>query len=1005
MSGSVHLFITAVVPHCISAHRKLFVQAESASAEMLDDPFVLPQQRPSSSSYFGHGSTTSSTSAAASSNNNSAPYSLLLSGHASKFKSSGGGGIAARSLVVGKENGLLPSPRFGSSSSSSSSSSAGAPSSSSSPPRDGEARLLRKSLKPALKRRVTFSPTPLASLQSSPSHGKRPRPPPADVGLLFADEHERDAKRRRRRENVYSDNPLLEAARSAAAPNATSRPPFGDTDAESGSGSDVRPGGDSSPPPVPCPELRLVPLPRSPPRPRTKPTPVNFGSYSTSFAPFSLVNASAVLPNPLGTEDVATDADAAAAEATDSEEESEQVESLLLPASVSPKKPSVATKPPTSADPALVLPPKHHLLDPSATFPSLAGAGASGSSSSSSPLRSPSMTFSRSARPTTTSLLLPDPPLRSILKQKASSGNFIVKDEREGLRKNGRGRRHVVGWDGEKKLKAAREKRLDEQAVQVAAAAAREAQDDDAADAGGKDKGKGKAKEGASASSSAPRSSSARATRSSARASRSAATGLGNGGGGDDEPPRRRRGAGSGVPASSSSASNGAGSAGPPPSRKRDPTRIKYELQLDDPAQLRAPLLVLRASLETSRNSHSSVEDEGEGALPTVVGNGLGSSSSSLLPRPLATSTPLAPISTQQQQQTTTGPTIGNILTLNDVENAYVSLKNAVFCLPSVLADEQASLEPLRTHGQALLAALTRDVENVKSFPLWVAEQPRPQPDSDDLLMVDADAPTGDADEPSSSPSLNRRAAANPAAAVGPGAKASLTDEQMRRMRDELGTAQAAVKCAAACLRDARVVAVFARTSAFRSVDGGDVLDTDVSSARPAADLAKLVETVMSVALAPDLSVSVQRDFFPFLPFFLSSVAAATSAALPDLLVPTILPSLRAILTLDPRVDRFRQSLSESLDALAVLLPLHGQMMLDSQAWRLWIRESAMGLWDGTKKMISTHDKAVKVLGRVVRILTVPVQTLTWNVERESVHAAISRDLHVSFFFACLRSR
>lgn len=154
----------------------------------------------------------------------------------------------------------------------------------------------------------------------------------------------------------------------------------------------------------------------------------------------------------------------------------------------------------------------------------------------------------------------------------------------------------------------------------------------------------------------------------------------------------------------------------------------------------------------------------------------------------------------------------------------------------------------------------------------------------------------------------------------------------------------------------------------------------------------------MSVALAPDLSVSVQRDFFPFLPFFLSSVVAATSAALPDLLVPTILPSLRATLTLDPRVDRFRQSLGESLDALAVLLPLHGQVMLDSQAWGLWLREAAMGLWDGTKKMISTHDKAVKVLGRVVRILTVPVQTLTWNVERESVHAAISRDLHVSFF-------
>lgn len=155
----------------------------------------------------------------------------------------------------------------------------------------------------------------------------------------------------------------------------------------------------------------------------------------------------------------------------------------------------------------------------------------------------------------------------------------------------------------------------------------------------------------------------------------------------------------------------------------------------------------------------------------------------------------------------------------------------------------------------------------------------------------------------------------------------------------------------------------------------------------------------MSVAVAPDLSVSVRRDLFPFLPCFLSSVATPTCAILPDLVVPTLLPSLRVTLTLDSRVDRFRQSLSESLDALAVLLPLHGQAMLDSDAWRLWLREATMGLWDGTKKMVSTHDKTVKVLGRVVRILTAPMQTSTaWSVERETVHADIGRDLHVSSF-------
>ncbi|GAA5984240.1 hypothetical protein JCM10908_006105 [Rhodotorula pacifica] len=913
---------------------------------MLDDPFVLPQppthttKRPTS--FFGGNSPRPqpiATSAAAP----SAQYSLLLSGHASKFKSSAllSGASAAGS---GKENGLLPSPRFGfavSSSSSSSSSSTTGPSSSSSPPRDGETttssssssnRLLRKNLKPALKRRVTFSPTPLASLQSSPSHAKRARP----IGLLFPQEHERETKRRRR-ENVYSDNPLLEAARSAAPPEG--RLPFRaakDDDGDAGSGSDVRQGGHSSSPPT-SPKLPL--LPRSPPRPRTKPTAVGLGSYaSSSFAPFSLVASSAAMTP------VAYDA-GADAEATDSEEESEQVESLLLPASVSPKKPAAKS----TSDPALVLPPplsKHQsLLGPASAFSPMAEAS---TSSSSSPLRSPSTTLSRSARPTPS--LLPDPPLRSILKQKAPSGNFIVKDEREGLRKNGRGRRHVVGWDGEKKLKAAREKRIDEQTA--AAVAAREAEEADASGSAPKDKGKGKAREGGNSASASRPSYSARATRSSARTTRLAAAGLGNGGdrrGDDDEePPRRRQGA----PASTSKA---AGKAHPNP--KRDPTRFKHELQLDDPAQFRSPLQVLRASLEAATSpSHSD-------AVPVL--NGIGSS---LLPRPPKVAVSLAPLPAQQHP---IGPTISDVLTLKDVEDAYVSLKNAVFCLPSVLADADTTLEPLRTHGQALLGALTRDIENIKSFPLWAAEQPRLRIEPDELVL-DAEAPAGDADEPSSSPSLNRRAST--AVAVAPGAKASLTEVQMTRMRDELGAAQAAVKCAAACFRDTRVVALFTPE-----------------------DLAKLVEAVFSVAVAPDLSVSVRRDFFPFLPFFLSSIAATTTDILPDLLVPTILPGLRVTLTLDARIDRFRQSLSESLDALAVLLPLHGQVMLDSDAWRLWLREAAMGLWDGTKKMVSTHDKAVKVLGRVVRILTVPIQSSTWSAERETIHAAISQDLHELF--------
>ncbi|BGP55609.1 hypothetical protein JCM8202v2_003214 [Rhodotorula sphaerocarpa] len=925
---------------------------------MLDEPLNLsgpPHPQPAPRAGTSTSSRLSAPVPMSANGHSAAPFSLLLSGTASKYKSSslGVGGLAA-----GKENGLLPSPRFvtgpSSSASSSSSSSATASSSSStaatsssSPHREStstSARPLRRNLKPALKRRVTFSPTPLASLQSSPSHAKRARP----TGLLFAAEHERETKRRRR-ENVYSDNPLLAAARADG---------FEDVP----SGSDLGEGGQlSSSSPMEGSSSGLPALPRSPPRPRfrsassglLRSAPLPLSSSASRTLRFVLDDAPST-----STTDVYP-AVAEATEMTDSEEESEQVESLLLPASVSPKKPAMLP---------FVPPPLVGTGDLS-IFPTAAAAATAEPSTSSSPLRSPS--FSRSTRPA--AVLLPPAPLRSILKQRPSASNFLVKDEREGLRKNGRGRRHVVGWETEEKTKAARDKRRSENAGSASGPVgqdATEAHGASGATAGAK--GKGKERQQAAAPTT-------RETRSSSRAAKvpstSRAAGLGgNGGGGggdDDEPPRRRR-AGDPGPGAPSSSAGGISTKSAQVGRRgaQKPT-TKHEIPLDDPSWSRSPLLVLRASLRASTGAAAA------GTRSVREGN-----LSALLPRMSPETIPLSPTA---GEASSAGTFLRDLTTLGDVEDAYVSLKNAIFCLPSEVADPEATFEPLRTHADAFLGALNRDVDNIRTFPQWVAEQPRLVPESEEAtaaegmqLEPDAGADGPDGDEPSSSPSLSRRAAAAAGGGSAPRVKQSLTEAQMTRMRDELGAAQAAIKCAAACLKDPRVVALF----------------------EPAA-LAKLIENIAAIAYAPDLSVSVRRDLCPFLPFFLHSISASTADIIAPLLPTVILPSLRATLTLDPRVDRFRLSIAESLDALSVLVSEHGRATIRHDAWRIWLCEATKGLWDGTKKAISTRDKAIKVLGRVTRVLTVYVPSSDpWRTEREEVHAAIGLALR-EFFGSC----
>lgn len=766
---------------------------------MLDDPFSLPL--PSARSYAGQRSSLGTSTTASSRlavpdlTRHEAPYSLLLSGNASKYKSSA---MTAPAMVAfpsafpaGKENGLLPSPRFGSSTTNASSSSSAGPSSS---PAREDTDLLRKSFKPSLKRRVTFSPTPLASLQSSPSHAKRTRPDHHLSGaLLFSKDHGPAAKRPRTRENVYSDNPLLEAARGAGGIGGGddrglfARPPLA-ASSDPVSGSDVRGGGSSSPPAPSSTSPKRPALPRSPPRSR-RTVPANYGDETMNAwilaglgpRPFP----SAIAQEQSAPTDEVAGTAAEGDDMTDSEEESEQVESLLLP---SPEKRAFAFASPPSAS-ASVGP---------LTASTLSGAGTASAepiaSSSSSPLKSPSLALVKTPRPSTSLLVPAELPLRSILKQRLSAPNCLVKDEREGLRKNGRGRRHVVGWDTENKTKLARERKRDEQvATKQATEEAREAE---ASAGSGKGKGKAKESEGGAAS----KASASRETRASSRGAKGSAsrpftsTSRGADQDDDDEPPRRRRNGDDArtgpVASSSASASGGNG-----PNGRRRPKEPKGQAALDDPTWFRSPLLVLRASLRDGR--------DGAAMRPAREGTTL-----SILPRPRAASAPSNAAAIADDQPMLF---LGNVTTLSDVEDAYVSLKNAAYCMPDELVDAERTLQPLRAHAEDLISSLIRDIGNVRTFPTWVAEQPVLRQNIgivDDRMQVDEQGgEVVNVDGPSSSPTRKQPASHTTTSPT----KLSLTETQMSRMRDELSAALAAIKCASIMFGNERTLALFDR--------------------------------------------------------------------------------------------------------------------------------------------------------------------------------------------------
>ncbi|GAA5845395.1 hypothetical protein JCM9279_003017 [Rhodotorula babjevae] len=910
---------------------------------MLDgDPFLTRQHLPHHQHHHHPGRATSAGAPPAGTTFDFATR--LAPPHAVKptFTLLGASSLSGSTLTAstrGKENapsGLAPSPRFVLSSSSSSSASA-----------SGSSRT--DSL---CKRRVTFSPTPLPSLHSEPRH-KRVWVALGghDVAAGEGDDDERRAGKRKRTSGVYSNNPLFLSARDAASSSSSSSPTTCDSplfDLDMASARSATPPSSSSSPAVAAPTrssaLRVCSAaPRSPPRP-------------PPFRPFTVPAPSSSSAARLGPALGLGAAAAAAVEgdATDSETESDAVQSLLLPRASSSSASPVAAAAAAAAAGGL------------APFPSSPGAALLALSSSS-PLPSPS----RSARPTLSlalgGALVPPAPLRSILKPRPRTPGALLPlgSEKEANRRNARGRKHVASWDSERK------------AVAVAAARGRAqaqatAQSEGGSRAGGSSasaKGKGRARD------SAPSRAAASASRGGARTSRAGAAagapraGGGGAGGGrdeDDEDQQRRRrlnaGSSAGPAPSSSAATPGGGD---------DAKRIIYDLEADDPVHFRSSLLVLRASLRPGA------------AFPPLSTAAYDGAAPSLPPRPHPDAPPIEDdASASSSRRRLAAPTL-----LSDVEQAYVFLTHAAFRLPAELTNADTTLEPLRTLGTVLVRAVTRDIGNVATFATWADAQPSPAPLapglSAGLSLSGSSSPLGSAGDDGElgatpSPPLEGNAAGTASQGVG---KRSLSEEQMRRLRDEMGAAQAAVKCLAAMLRDVRIVALF---------------DDDT--------LSTLVHLVASIPLSPTLYALVQQNLLPFVPFFLRNLQVPT-AILEPLLTSTILPSLAVTLSLPARIDRYRFTLGESLSALSTLVPnaaLARRMLVDD-AWRVWLPAAWKGLWDGPKKGTSVRDRTVKLLGGVVRALTIELddglseEDAKWEVERQVVAEKMGEELQTLF--------
>lgn len=206
--------------------------------------------------------------------------------------------------------------------------------------------------------------------------------------------------------------------------------------------------------------------------------------------------------------------------------------------------------------------------------------------------------------------------------------------------------------------------------------------------------------------------------------------------------------------------------------------RITYDVKDDNPVLFESPLLTLCASLRPLSDTFIR-QQEATAASSAIQPPFHPRASTSRLPSPSPSAlsrSPLAPL-----ENDASGPYDVPPL-LSDVEHAYERLVRAFLRLPVTLKSESTTLAPIARCRDQLRRCLERDIGNIASFPSWAR------------VALSSKGAT-----PSSS---GRDKGKGPA-------KVTLPEEQMRRLKDEVGVAQIAIKAATSIAKDSRLSKLF----------------------------------------------------------------------------------------------------------------------------------------------------------------------------------------------------
>ncbi|KAK4053918.1 hypothetical protein OIO90_003755 [Microbotryomycetes sp. JL221] len=322
--------------------------------------------------------------------------------------------------------------------------------------------------------------------------------------------------------------------------------------------------------------------------------------------------------------------------------------------------------------------------------------------------------------------------------------------------------------------------------------------------------------------------------------------------------------------------------------------RIVWNVQDDDPVHFDSPLRVLAASLRPTNGSQPRSRDPR--AIADMAPPFLVRQTSPSRQNAYKTAAPARTESDTLNERPFLPPNLG------EIEHAYSRLVRATLKAPIALTTDVATFEPLRRHQHVFRKCIERDLSNIVNFSTWSTASMRIAPNTV------SSPPARDAN-----------------------GKNSLTEDHLRRLKDEIAIAQVAIKACAALLQHANISAIF--------------------------------RAVVNVARCADPPMLVYKDVFPFVSWFLSVQCLSTEAITKHMA--DILKSLNICLNTP---DKMRHNQEQGAAAVAHLVSRHPRQMLEQNS--LWLKPLMVGLWDTAKRGGIVRSRTVNALGVIADVLT-----------------------------------